>query len=311
MRTLTVNPLRRPDLRPSPRVLGRTVVQTDAISPFARRVVAVADSASAVLLGQFGGPVTLRVDDHGRRTCDAAVGASELLVSALGGLTLSDGEQAPVRTPLTFGAAGISRTTGTYWLVDPLDGLDAFAAGDPMFTLSIALIENGVPTLGVVAAPVLGELWVGAPERAAWHRSRSTDAGPGRWRRISRERPTDGQVRPLRVVTSPHDDAEQIAALLATWPDAEHKVEGSALKLCRLASGEVDVFPRLTPTLPWCTAAGDAIVRACGGILLTQQGTPLDYTGYRHIAQPPFLALAHAGLRASLHDGFGSVSGDG
>lgn len=141
-----------------------------------------------------------------------------------------------------------------FFLVDPIDGTKEFVRGTDEWTVNVGLIEDGVPTLGVIAAPALGRLF-------------AADAD-GPWEMVGVER------RPLRVRPSP-DAPTCVASRSHRTPETdavlglnnagEIVAAGSSLKFCLIASGEADLYPRLGPTMEWDTAAGDAILRASGG----------------------------------------------
>ncbi len=161
-----------------------------------------------------------------------------------------------------------------FLLVDPLDGTKEFITRNGEFTINVALVEGGKPVAGAVYAPVLARLWFGGervfvcdvpvgsglPESSAWRAIR-TRAAPER----------------LVVLASrSHADAET-EAFLARLPVAERRSAGSSLKFCLVAEGLADVYPRFGPTMEWDTAAGDAVLRAAGGVVLDPSGVPLVY----------------------------------
>ncbi len=192
----------------------------------------------------------------------------------------------PVLAEEEAAAGRIPDISGTFLLVDPLDGTKSYIAGRDDFTVNIARIENGEPVIGVVFAPAKGWLLAGDREAGAFQ---SCDGGllkPIDSRTADREQ--------LRAVASlNHRDAETDAWL------AEHGITdvvaaGSSLKLCLLATGEADVYPRFGPTMEWDIAAGHAVLAATGGrVLVAETGEPLRYgkvdTGFLN---PAFIAWA-------------------
>lgn len=156
-----------------------------------------------------------------------------------------------------------------FWLVDPLDGTREFVERREEFTVNIALIEHGRPTLGLVYAPALQRLFVGVEGQGAW----VEDAG-GRRRIGTRAVPDEG----LTVVGSRwHGDDDAVDAYLTGRRVAQRKTVGSSLKLCLVAEGAADVYPRFGRTMEWDIAAGDAVLRAAGGIVNTMAGGVLRY----------------------------------
>ena len=164
-----------------------------------------------------------------------------------------------------------------FFLVDPLDGTREFLRpdGKGAFTVNIALIENGAPTLGVIHAPARGRLFSGIVGIGAWEESAGV-------RRPITVRPPPADDL-LALVSRSHGDPET-DAWLRTHAVPQRQQVGSSLKFCLLACGEGDVYPRFGPTMEWDTAAGDAILRAAGGTTYAMEGETLRYgkEGYRN-----------------------------
>lgn len=175
-----------------------------------------------------------------------------------------------------------------YWLVDPLDGTKEFIKRNGEFTVNIALIEYGVPVLGVVYAPVLDWLYAGVRGVGA---SKQTPEGTQHIQVV----PVQQGTGTLRVVAS---RTHRGAALDAWLVDAGRQfasVEivsmGSSLKICLVAEGRADVYPRLAPTSEWDTAAAQAVLEASGGGLVDLLGKELRYGCKAELLNPHFLAL--------------------
>lgn len=149
--------------------------------------------------------------------------------------------------------AGWSR----FWLVDPLDGTKEFIQQNGEFTVNIALIEHGVPVLGVIYAPALDLLYYAGQGLGAWKR----EAGGAPVRIVSRPPlPQHG----LRVAESRSHPSRELEAYLQTIPVVARVPAGSSLKFCWVAEGKADIYPRLGPTMEWDVAAGDCIFRNSG-----------------------------------------------
>jgi len=169
-----------------------------------------------------------------------------------------------------------------FWLVDPLDGTKEFISRNGEFTVNIALIEHGVPVLGVVLAPALNRLYAGAEGVGAF----VVSATGSRTESKVREVPADGLV----VVSSrSHGDADALDRFLAGRKLASSVNAGSSLKFCLIASGVADLYPRLGRTMEWDTAAGHAVLRAAGGRVTDLHGNELLY-GKPGFANPHFVA---------------------
>lgn len=162
-------------------------------------------------------------------------------------------------------------------LVDPLDGTREFLAGRDEFTVNIAIVTEGVPTAGLVAAPALGRVWRGAVGRGAETLRLAPGAAPRQARDIIEIRPRKCPPHGLVAALSRSHLDEATAAFVASLPNVERMVCGSSLKFCRLAEGRVDLYPRLAPTSEWDIAAGHALLAAGGGTVSAPDGTPLAY----------------------------------
>jgi 3'(2'), 5'-bisphosphate nucleotidase len=144
-----------------------------------------------------------------------------------------------------------------FWLVDPLDGTKEFIQRNGEFTVNIALIEGGVPVLGVIYAPALELLYYAGQGLGAWKR----EGGGAPVRIVSRPPlPQHG----LRVAESRSHPSRELEAYLKTIPVAGRVPAGSSLKFCWVAEGKADIYPRLGPTMEWDVAAGDCIFRNSG-----------------------------------------------
>lgn len=172
-----------------------------------------------------------------------------------------------------------------FWLVDPLDGTKEFTKGSGDYTVNIALIHKGVPILGVIYAPVYGELYAGCGDGTAlrW----MADTGSEKKIRV-RDMLPEG----LTVISSRnHNNQSKLDQFLSDFKVAKTLHRGSSIKICMIASGKADIYPRIGLTSEWDTAAGDAILRAAGGCIVDMNGTPLHY-GHpeRKFINPEFVA---------------------
>ena len=174
-----------------------------------------------------------------------------------------------------------SALAGRFWLVDPLDGTKEFIQRNGEFTVNIALVEQGRPVLGVVFAPALDRLYAGVAGRGAF----CEHAGARRDIRCRRP-PAAG----LTVVASrSHGDDAALRTFLAGRPVASISHSGSSLKLCLVAAGEADLYPRLGRTMEWDIAAGHAVLAAAGGTVEGIDGSALRY-GKPGFESPHFVA---------------------
>jgi 3'(2'), 5'-bisphosphate nucleotidase len=169
-----------------------------------------------------------------------------------------------------------------FWLVDPLDGTKEFIKRNGEFTVNIALIDGHEPVLGVVHAPVLGTVYSGVVGSGAFKQA------DGQRLPIVVRRPA---AAPLRVVGSRSHASPELGAFLDALGPHELKPMGSSLKICLVAEGEADLYPRLGPTSEWDTAAAHAVLISAGGSMMDLEGQPLAYNARDSMLNPHFLAL--------------------
>lgn len=178
-----------------------------------------------------------------------------------------------------------------YFLIDPLDGTKEFIARNGEFTVNIALIDHGVPVVGVVHVPVLGVTYSGSVLEGD-HGARIVS---GEQRQVINARALTKPMEQLVVVASRRHGAEALDALLEQLrkhlPSIELTNMGSSLKLCLVASGDADFYPRLAPTSEWDTAAAHAVVLAAGGEVVDTTFAPLRYNTKSEILNPHFFVI--------------------
>ena len=188
----------------------------------------------------------------------------------------------PVIAEEEVAAGRIPAYEDTYFLVDPLDGTKEFVRGGDDYTVNIGLIEEGVPTMGVIFAPATDRLYCGCLGEGAW-----ADAGQGRL--SIRTRSVGDQV--TAVASRSHLNQATIDYLEAAVGTCGYISIGSSLKFCLLAEGAADIYPRAAPTSEWDTAAGHALLLAAGGLVHGPDGKPLHY-GKKAFLNRAFVATA-------------------
>ncbi|WP_075186235.1 3'(2'),5'-bisphosphate nucleotidase CysQ [Teredinibacter haidensis] len=178
-----------------------------------------------------------------------------------------------------------------YWLIDPLDGTKEFIHKNDEFTVNVALIENHQAVLGVVYVPVSNVVYSGITGVGAW----KTEAGATQ---AIESRSMANRIAPqqaIEVVASRHHGASEIDPLMhrirAAVGEVQTKSMGSSLKLCLVAEGKADLYPRLALTSEWDTAAAQAIVEAAGGCVLDDKLQPLRYNTKDDILNPYFYVI--------------------
>lgn len=192
----------------------------------------------------------------------------------------------PVLAEESVSSGHIPELGPRFFVVDPLDGTKEFIKRNGEFTVNIALVENGAPIMGVVLAPVSGEAFVG--DRNGAYSCQTLGGKPEEKQPIS-----VASLHPPRVVASRSHGHAALAALCRSLEIDTDLSVGSSLKFCLLARGDAQLYPRFTPTSEWDTAAGQAVLEAAGGTVITLDGGPLRY-GKREkdFINPFFVAAA-------------------
>jgi 3'(2'), 5'-bisphosphate nucleotidase len=246
---------------------------TDLVIAAGRAILAVNRAAMKVDGKSDGSPVT-----------EADLAADRIIGEGLARL-------APNLAALSEERVGLATPPykDSFFLVDPLDGTKEFVAGRKEFTVNIALVTEGTPLLGIVGAPALGVIWRGIVGRGAERLTLRDGAAP----RVEpiRTRPLQPRGKPWTVAVSrSHGDA-RTEAFIADRPGAVRSVLGSAVKFGRVAEGEVDIYPRLSPTCEWDVAAGHAVITAAGGRVTDSRGHAVKFGwGAKDFIVPEFIA---------------------
>lgn len=211
----------------------------------------------------------------------ADLAAQQVIVAGLSALDAS----LPVVSEEARNAGWEQRRQWTrYWLVDPLDGTREFIKRNGEFSVNIALIEHHRPVLGVVLAPVSGELYAAAQDEGAWLQV----AGDAPWQRL--------QARPLArpavlAGSRSHGGDGQRVARQLLGEDYRLQALGSSLKFCLIARGDADLYLRYGPTCEWDTAAAQCVLEQAGGAVTDLRGQPLRYNRGESLLNPEFMAV--------------------
>jgi 3'(2'), 5'-bisphosphate nucleotidase len=254
----------------------------DALIPVIRKLAIAAGDKIMEIYDADDFDVKVKSDESPVTVADEAADAliSDGLRAAFPDILLVTEEQ----------AASHSETGETFLIVDPLDGTKEFINRRGDFTVNIALVENGVPTRGVVYAPAKKRMFFTLADGSAVEETGAFDPD------------TIGETAPIRVST-PDNAALMIVASKSHRDQAtedyinkyavkDSKSAGSSLKFCLVATGEADLYPRVGRTMEWDTAAGHAVLAGAGGqVVRFDDHTPLTY-GKDGYANPFFIAYA-------------------
>lgn len=220
-------------------------------------------AASEVILDVYARPFEAVSKTDGSPVTEADQRAEAVILDLLAPLGI------PVLGEESVAAGQIPELGARFFVVDPLDGTKEFLKRNGEFTVNIALTEGGRPVMGVVLAPVSGDIFWSTDEGAM--AGRVADGAVTKARRIAVD-----AAPPLRIVASRSHGHAALAALCDSMQVAEDVSVGSSLKFCLLAEGKAQLYPRFTPTSEWDTAAGQAVLEAAGGVVLNLDGTPLS-----------------------------------
>lgn len=240
-------------------------------------IVAARSAGTEILkLVESGFEVETKGDESPVTICDRA--AEMIILAALA----SAAPGVPVVAEEEAAAGRIPAHGDTWFLVDPLDGTKEFVRGGDDYTVNIGLIEGGRPSVGVVFQPAADRLWGGSPGSGAF-----LEDAKGRRSIRTRER----GPRLEAVASKSHLTQNTMDYLEQAVGECGFVSVGSSLKFCIVAQGRADIYPRLSPTSEWDTAAGHAVLLAAGGRVDGPDGEPLAY-GKKAFLNPGFVATA-------------------
>lgn len=243
-------------------------------------IIDLATHAGRIILPWQSQPIQVMTKEDSSPLTQADLHAHQLISATLRQLT----PDIPLLSEESHSIAWEQRRGWTtYWLVDPLDGTREFIKGSTAYCVCIALIEHGQPVFAVIHAPSDGISWHATQGESAFQRN-----GTGQTR-LSVQQPAQS---PLRVATSASHTSRPLRQLLARMAPISAQSFGSALKFCLLSQGIIDVYPRFGPTSEWDTAAGQCLLEAAGGAVLSlKTGQPLRYNQRPTLLNGAFIAL--------------------
>jgi len=238
---------------------------------------AVVEAGAAILrIREAGLTIETKSDQSPVTSADKA--GEAIILSALAQLA----PDIPVLAEEQVAAGRIPDVESAFIAVDALDGTKDFIRGGPDFTVNVGLIRDGRPVAGIVGAPALSRVWIGAHAQGAWR----IDPATGERTEVTvRDPPDDG----IDIVASRSHRTAETDEFIARFPGARIVAAGSSLKLVAVAEGGADLYPRLAPTSQWDTAAGHAVLTAAGGRVLDLDGNDLGYGPRNNGGPHPFL----------------------
>jgi len=246
------------------------------LSPRLKTLVRIARAAGMVVMRHYEAGCDTRIKSDRSPVTDADEEAEKLILAELAAAYPG----VPVVAEEEAAAGRIAKTGTHFFLVDPVDGTKEFIKRGGEFTVNIGEVRDGQPVSGVVLAPAIGRLFVGAVGEGAFELSDENVRAI-----MVRAPAADGLVA---ISSRSHPDAKT-DELLKTLPIKGNTNAGSSLKFCLVAAGEADIYPRAGHTMEWDTAAGHAVLVAAGGRMTTWEGAPFVY-GKPGFHNGPFIA---------------------
>ena len=250
-------------------------------SDLLEHIVAIARQAGQAAMVIYDKDFNIEYKGDDSPVTDADLAAHAVIVKGLKALT-------PDLPILSEESANISwderQTWQQYWLVDPIDGTKEFIKKNGEFTVNIALIDHGKPILAAVDAPALGVTYCAASELGSFK-----DDGEQRIKLNVNKKPNSGLIR---VVGSRSHPSPDLAQYLTQFDEVEMVPKGSSLKLCLVAEGKADIYPRLGLTSEWDTGAGHAVAEIAGASVTQVDGSPLRYNTKAEYLNPYFIVSA-------------------
>lgn len=244
-----------------------------------QQVAAIALQAGNAIMEVYNGEIAVSRKEDDSPLTQADLAANQVIEAGLSRLT----PHLPILSEETEALPFSERKQwNTYWLVDPLDGTREFIKRNGEFTVNIALIENHEPVLGVVFAPALNLLFHAAKGEGAFRQLGTKPA-----QRIM-ARPFD--TTQVTVAGSRSHAGERLIAFLSNIGPHMLISMGSSLKICLVAEGRADVYPRLGPTSEWDTAAAQCVLEEAGGALVDVHRRPFRYNTKESLLNPDFFA---------------------
>ena len=258
------------------------------------QIIQISLDAGAEILKIYNSDYTVNYKEDQSPLTDADIASNKVIIDSLKNISsfplISEEEKnAPFET---------RRDYEKYWLIDPLDGTKEFVKRNGEFTVNIALISDGVPIMGVVYAPVTEELFFADMENGAF-KCENVNTKTSREEILKNSKQLENPMISLKdkisiVASKSHLSPETqdfIDSMKKIYKEVDLKSKGSSLKLCMVAEGKANVYPRFAPTMEWDTAAGDAICRVAGyHVNEYPAGTPLKYNK-ENLLNPWFIVM--------------------
>lgn len=252
------------------------------------RMIEAAIAAGAVIMEVYGAGFDSIDKADGSPVTIADQQAEDLIIKMLADTGI------PLLGEESVAAGTIPDLGHEYFVVDPLDGTKEFIKRNGEFTVNIALVEHGVPTMGVVLAPAMGKMYTGFAGEAFEFDMDGVNI-------VSKKPIHTANDGPMRIVASRSHAHPALIPLCDHFGVTEDVSVGSSLKFCLVANGSARFYPRFTPTSEWDIAAGQAVLTAAGGAVVMLDGEPMQYGKVdKKFLNPYFVGAENAELALTV-----------
>jgi len=241
------------------------------------KVVAIAKEAGDAIMKIYNRDFTVEYKDDKSPLTEADTKSNEIICNALMKLYPNIPIMSEENKQTEY---EIRKNWQYYWCIDPIDGTKEFIKKNGEFTVNIAFIHKDTPVLGVVYAPVLDEMYKAKKDKGAY---------------------LNNQQLPLHVNENPKEKLNVVASKSHLSKETQEFIDnldtqeveqisrGSSLKLCMVATGVADIYPRLAPTMEWDTAAADAVVRESGKMVYQFENNEAMVYNKKNLLNPWFM----------------------
>ena len=261
--------------------------------PWVKRITQIVEEAGAEILKVYETDFEIQTKSDESPLTQADLAAHQVIVAGLQSLT----PEIPIISEESAPPSFAQRSQWErYWLVDPLDGTKEFVNRNGEFTVNIALIDGHDAVFGVVGVPVQKKVYVGDVNQSDLSLRSYVEINGDKHLLPGKSYDEDAKV--VRVVASRNHGGERLESYLvelaSRFAKCERRSVGSSLKLCVLAEGGADIYPRLGPTSEWDIGAAQAVLTAAGGGVYQPDGESLAYNIKESLLNPEFLAVGDA-----------------
>ncbi len=248
-------------------------------SELVEQLIAISMEAGDAILEFYNTEIDFQIKPDSSPLTKADLKSNSIIVKRLKALTPNIPILSEEEADISF---DIRSKWNEYWLIDPLDGTKEFINKNGEFTVNIALIRDHNPIFGIIHLPVKNHTYWGYDEKGSFFLDQNNSI-----KKIKVSKNTNG---PIKIAASRSHPSDELNNLLHKIKNYKLLNVGSSLKFCLIASGELDIYPRFGPTSEWDIAAGHAIVKFAGGVIIDRNGSLIKYNKKKSYINKDFIA---------------------